>query len=242
MKWRFKICVSLWIIRESRFRSVNTRGRNWTKWGKVADSPGQSQEGPSPMPPRPTVNAHPCGHPRSSQVGLGGAAAVRSQNSPWSPEMLWKTSVDKFTVHSGLGLWLGFFWANRHSLGTCYQQNPVCSSQREWTGEESIAPVLTEVSTLLRRWTHPWCKGVIQKEKKSTEGVSEDPGNPKLWASTLECGCCVLPRYFRAKVYEQKMNSTGLWSERDISRAKESELDKKCYNTMFSNLRYIWTL
>ena len=37
-------------------------------------------------------------------------------------------------------------------------------------------------------------------------------------------------------------NSTGPWSRRNIARAEVSELDKKCCNTVFSNLRDIWTL
>lgn len=48
-----------------------------------------------------------------------------------------------------------------------------------------------------------------QKAKKSTEGISEDTWNPKLWASALKHGWCVLPYSFRAKVYEKRKNSPG---------------------------------
>lgn len=49
-----------------------------------------------------------------------------------------------------------------------------------WWGEPSS--VLTELSAFSRGWTHPWGKWL---REQSTEEVSEDPRNPKSWASTL---------------------------------------------------------
>ena len=56
--------------------------------------------------------------------GSGWSCYREVTGSHWPPKMLWKTSTDRVKMQHDLGLWLGFFYINRHSLGTCCWQNP----------------------------------------------------------------------------------------------------------------------
>ena len=107
-----------------------------------------------------------------------------------------------------------------------------------WWGEPSS--VLTELSALLRGWTHPWAS---DSESKELSRWVRTPGtlNPGL----LPCSMAPMFSHVTLGLKPNNLrikNSTGPWSRQNTARAEVSELDKKCRNTVFSNLRYMWTL